>query len=178
MGTVRRVVTGVDASGKSVVVSDSGVPALTAEALPGYSWHRVWGFDTVPETPNDGTAPAAHAYFPPPGGHRFIVHTLPPESTRPAGVVNSETARKELDEKFPGRSRRLESDQVGMHTTASIDFIYVVAGEVWLELDDGAEVHLRPGDTLIQNGVRHHWRNHSDQPCTMVISLIGTDRST
>jgi quercetin dioxygenase-like cupin family protein len=31
----------------------------------------------------------------------------------------------------------------------------VLEGEVWLELDDGAEVRLRPGDTVVQNGTRH-----------------------
>ena len=39
-----------------------------------------------------------------------------------------------------------------MHTTSTIDFEYIVSGEVWLELDDGAAVHLRPGDTVVQNG--------------------------
>ena len=39
-----------------------------------------------------------------------------------------------------------------MHTTDTIDFEVVLDGEVWLELDDGVEVHLRAGDTVVQNG--------------------------
>ena len=59
----------------------------------------------------------------------------------------------------------------GMHTTATIDFEVVLDGEIWLELDDGVEVHLRAGDTVVQNGTRHAWRNHGDtrraaSPCS------------
>ena len=33
-----------------------------------------------------------------------------------------------------------------------------------LELDDGAEVICTPGDTVVQNGTRHRWRNPGDGP--------------
>jgi uncharacterized cupin superfamily protein len=49
----------------------------------------------------------------------------------------------------------LEPDHLGMHTTDTIDLEVVLAGEVWLELDDGEEVHLKTGDTFVQNGMRH-----------------------
>jgi hypothetical protein len=34
-------------------------------------------------------------------------------------------------------------------------------------------VHLRAGDTVVQNGVRHAWRNDSDRPCSLVACLLG-----
>ena len=40
-----------------------------------------------------------------------------------------------------------------------IDFEVVLSGEVICELDDGAEVTLKQGDTFVQNGTRHRWRN-------------------
>ena len=39
----------------------------------------------------------------------------------------------------------MEPDRPGMHTTDTVDFDIVLRGEVWLELDGGQEVHLRPG---------------------------------
>ena len=30
-----------------------------------------------------------------------------------------------------------------------------------------------PGDTVIQNGTRHAWRNPYDEPCRMVVVLVG-----
>ena len=69
-----------------------------------------------------------------------------------------------------------EPDAPGMHTTDSIDFDYVISGEVWLELDDGEEVHLRAGDTVVQNGTRHAWRNKRSVPCSIVVCFIGARR--
>ena len=160
--------------GRSVVISDSPVSPLTARAVPGYAWHRLWSFDAPPAVPNDGRPMHAPAHFPPPDGVRFIVFTVPPRATA-AESVDPEAAR-ELEERFPGRAAHMESDQAGLHTTASIDLIYILSGEVWLELDDGNEVHLRAGDTVVQNGVRHAWRNHSDGPCSLVAVLVGARR--
>ena len=48
-----------------------------------------------------------------------------------------------------------------------------VAGRVVLELDDGATIELGQGDTVIQNGTRHAWRNPYDEPGQMVVVLVG-----
>ena len=45
-----------------------------------------------------------------------------------------------------------------------------------LELDDGASVELGPGDTVVQNGTRHAWRNPYSEPCRMVVFLVGAER--
>ncbi|MGZ6976448.1 MAG: hypothetical protein ACXVKQ_21125 [Acidimicrobiia bacterium] len=46
----------------------------------------------------------------------------------------------------------MEPGAPGMHTTDTIDFEVVLSGEVTLELDDGAVVHLRPPRTARPNG--------------------------
>ena len=53
----------------------------------------------------------------------------------------------------------MDPSDPGMHTTDTIDFEVVLEGTITLELDDGAEVTLRPGDTVVQNGTRHRWKN-------------------
>jgi quercetin dioxygenase-like cupin family protein len=87
-----------------------------------------------------------------------------------------EIALKEVEEKLPGVIAVQEPDHPGIHTTDSIDFEYIISGEVWLELDDGIEVHLRAGDTIVQNGTRHAWRNKGTIPCQMVLCMIGAQR--
>ena len=37
----------------------------------------------------------------------------------------------------------------------------------------GAQVTLEPGDTVVQNGTRHAWRNPFDEPATFVVVLVG-----
>ena len=90
--------------------------------------------------------------------------------------MDFEALLEELDEKFPGAAKYMERDHPGMHTTDTIDFEYIISGEIWLELDDGKEVHIRAGDTVIQNGTRHAWHNRGSEPCRMVICLIGAHR--
>ncbi len=60
----------------------------------------------------------------------------------------------------------LEPDHPGMHTTDTMDFDVIVSGEVYLELDDGAEVLLKAGDCVIQNGTRHASHNPLPNFCT------------
>jgi len=75
-------------------------------------------------------------------------------------------------------AEHLETDNPGMHTTDTVDYEFVISGEVVLELDDGAEVTLKPGDTVVQNGTRHAWRNRTNEPAVLVVVLIGAKRST
>ena len=135
---VRRVVTGHDSSGKAIFVSDGEVEPVTAELLPGSEFHKLWGGDRAPQFPDDGAAPAQPTYFPPVGGFRFGMFSLPPQS-RAVGPQPTDTAAaaRELEAKLPGLAGYMEPDAPGMHTTDTIDFEVVLDGEVWLELDGG-----------------------------------------
>ena len=171
---IRRVVTGVNADGTSVFVSDERVEAVTPALMPGLAFHRLWGEDGTPAAPQDGTPPATPAYFPPAGGYRVGTFTVPPDSSAaPPEDVDVAAGMAEIEAGLPGLIAHVEPDNPGMHTTVTIDFEYVVSGRVVLELDDGATVELGPGDTVVQNGTRHAWRNPFDEPATLVVVLIG-----
>lgn len=60
-----------------------------------------------------------------------------------------------------------------MHVTATIDLIYIISGEIWLALDDGCEIHLRAGETVVQNGTRHTWHNKTNAPCQLAYVQLG-----
>jgi quercetin dioxygenase-like cupin family protein len=173
---VRRVVTGHTPDGKAIVASDTKVDALTYKLLPGYENYRIWDADETPTFPDDGTPHSAPAYFPPVGGFRFGLFTIPPQSVARPENLDMEAALQEFEEKLPGMFALLEPGTGGMHTTDTIDFEYVISGEVWLELDDGMEVHLQAGDTVVQNGTRHAWRNRGSEPCRMVLCMVGAHR--
>ena len=51
----------------------------------------------------------------------------------------------------------------------------VLEGTVILELDDGAEVTLHQGDTVVQNGTRHRWRNPGDVPARLALFVCGAE---
>lgn len=171
---IRRVVTGHDAHGKAVFVSDEMAVPITLDILPGNEFHRLWGADEAPHFPDDGSRPDAPQYFPPVGGFRFGFFTIPPDGG--AGIspgVDIEAALVDLEAKLPGLARHMEPEHPGMHTTATIDFEVVMSGTCTLELDDGAKVDVGPGDTVVQNGTRHRWSNSGTEPCLLAVILLG-----
>ncbi len=172
MGT-RRLVTGHDAGGKAIFVSDDVVEPITLALLPGTEFYRLWGADKPPAFPDDGSPQPGATYFPPVGGFRFGLFTVAPDSDTRPEELDMEAAVREMETKLPGLSPYLELDNPGMHTTATIDYEYVVSGRCILELDDGVTREVGPGDTIIQNGTRHAWRNPYAEPCVMVVALIG-----
>jgi mannose-6-phosphate isomerase-like protein (cupin superfamily) len=170
---VRRVVTGRTADGKSVFVADEEVETATVTLMPGTGFHRIWGSDTTVTLPTDGSPPAAPRFFPPTDGFRFLVWSIGPAGATVERDIDVGAAVAEIEARLPGLIDHNEPDDPGMHTTDTIDFDYVVSGEVVLELDDGAEVLLRSGDCVVQNGTRHRWRNPGTEPCTIVTALVG-----
>jgi mannose-6-phosphate isomerase-like protein (cupin superfamily) len=168
---VRRVVTGHDASGKSVFVSDEAV-----EPQPRTGFHRLWGGDATSSFPDDGSVPPYHMYFPPIGGFRFGMFTLPPDSTA-GSEIGAGASRADFEAEAPGLLRYMDRSDPGMHTTDTIDFEVVLEGTVVLELDDGAEVTLHPGDTVVQNGTRHRWKNAGDTTARLAVFMCGASHA-
>jgi quercetin dioxygenase-like cupin family protein len=171
------VVTGHDDNGKAVFASDEEVEPVTTALMPGTEFHRLWGGDEAPTYPSDGSLPEHTTYFPAVGGYRFGFFTLPPSGTEPAADVDIVAELNGLNERLPGMLDHMDPADVGMHTTDTVDFEVVLSGEVVLELDDGAEVTLKQGDTVVQNGTRHAWHNRGDVPVVIAVGIIGAVRS-
>lgn len=178
--TLRRVVTGVDADGKSVFVSDGPAPrSVDLESIPGMRSTLAWATDPGAPIPVDGAdpTPGTASFHPEPGGTRLLVFRFPPDSVYTGGGYVAERAPAESEQAFPGLAERFEADAPGMHTTESVDYGIVLEGEPVLELDDGAVRTLRPGDIVVQNGTRHAWRNPTERPTTVAFVLIGAPRA-
>ena len=175
---VRRVVTGHDGNGKAVFASDKQVDPLTLQLMPGAEFHRLWGADQAPTFPDDGGPTAQPSYFPPVGGYRFGFFTVAPATVSAPAELDLQAALAEMDDKLPGLLTYLEPDNPGMHTTDTIDFEVVLSGEVILELDDGVEKVLHPGDTVVQNGTRHRWENRGTEPAVLAVFITGARRAS
>jgi|KBSMisStandDraft_5_1062788.scaffolds.fasta_scaffold02503_7 quercetin dioxygenase-like cupin family protein len=174
---VRRVTTGHNEQGKAIVASDAEVDGTPLSLLPGAEFHRLWGADVPPRFPDAGTQPAGPSYFPPLGGFRFMMFTVAPRTMSRRAAVDRHELLAEMEARLPGLATHMEPNNPGMHTTDTIDFEYIISGEVWLDLDDGATVQLRAGDTVVQNGTRHRWRNEGAEPCRIVVFMVGTHRN-
>lgn len=76
----------------------------------------------------------------------------------------------------PEMASLMEADAPGMHRTESIDYVIVLDGDIYLELDDGAEVLMRRHDVVVQLGTRHAWHNRSEKPVLLAVVLVGARR--
>ena len=59
-----------------------------------------------------------------------------------------------------------------MHRTSTIDYVFILEGELDMELDGGEVVHLKGGDIVIQRGTNHAWVNNSPRICRLASVLI------
>ena len=172
---VRRVVTGHGADSKAIFTADD---MLQPTVVPGINFEfvRIWGADTRASFPDDGAEPGYSTYFPPEAGYRFGIFTIAPAPATPLTPEERRNSYKEMERLFPGLIAHMEPRTPGMHTSDTIDFGYVLSGSVFLELDDGSTKELRAGDTYVQNGSRHAWRNRSSEPCRILVVIVGARR--
>ncbi|HEX5994586.1 MAG TPA: cupin domain-containing protein [Jiangellales bacterium] len=182
---LRRVVTGHDNDGKAIVVTDEVVQPDSPEFAPKWS---IWAADAAATLPDDGAPPPfSGPLIPRPGGFHVIVLTLPPNFNTDVmfdladPVRAAETARQQTaasvavvpDPNPPGSYGTIPGF-TGLHATASIDCMTQLSGESVLVLED-REVHLKPGDWVVINGVTHAWRNDRDEPAVMAGVIIGAE---
>ena len=167
-GKVRRIVTGVNAAGRSCILSDTRLP--TADAAPGALVRAgLWltasapasnagAHDPVPDGVIMRTPPAHR------GGTVIRITDVAPDARRAA---DPDEMRRRGCRTTPDRSAR----HPGFHATDTVDYAICLEGEVWAVLDED-ETLMRPGDVLIQRGTYHAWSNRSDRVCRMLFILI------
>jgi len=176
MTQIRRVVTGHDASGKAVVLSDGPVPTVHSNPIrPGQLSFEVWKTNAMP-VPIDAAQPeptaGARSLQPPPNGTLFRISVVPPESEE-TRKLTPEQARELFvksgakDASTFGRGGRHPM----MHRTETVDYAVVLEGEITLLLDEG-DVQLKAGDVVIQRGTSHAWSNRSGKNVKMLYVLI------
>lgn len=172
---VRRVVTGHDAVGKAVVLSDGAPPnVIRPEHQPGLAFHELWHTDRSPAPVTAAEAEPTDRYTetaPPPNGTIIRMVDIPPEGAD-GPDFDKETARA-LFEKV-GLAENAEHTIPGrhplMHRTESIDYGIVLEGQIVLLLDD-SEVVLEAGDMVVQRGTIHAWTNRTDRISRMLFVL-------
>jgi quercetin dioxygenase-like cupin family protein len=175
----RVIVTGREADGTSVFVTDEPAQPITVGAMPGSQFYLIWG--TEDGTATVGTKPGQprhFPFFPGPGGTRILFLRWAPDSSAPEQVGDPQALAAEAASKLPGLVEVFEPGHPGMHTTDSVDYGICLEGELYLELDGGQEVRLTPGACVVQLGTRHAWHNRGDQPALMCYVLIGANRDS
>jgi quercetin dioxygenase-like cupin family protein len=140
---IRRVVTGHDEAGRAIFISDE---QFTTMPIPGgdAAFSLLWTTAAVPADNNDDVE----------------------GREREAGLTLHQGSVIRIVDMLPGGVSP-------MHRSNSIDYGIVIAGQVELEVDDGATQLLGPGAIIVQRGTMHLWRNPSmTKTCRIVFVLI------
>jgi mannose-6-phosphate isomerase-like protein (cupin superfamily) len=171
---VRRVVAGNDDRGIAVALSDGPSPDVRLDpARPGFASTRLWVSEATPARVKGirETLHLPHTLEPPRNGSVCRVVEFPPEAGYLGKVSAADVAAYFAAMGSPAAStgKSPGAPHPYMQNTHSLDFCYVLAGEITLVLDT-EEVHLREGDTVIQRGTSHAWSNRSDRPCRILFS--------
>lgn len=169
---VRRVVTGHDEHGRAVIASDGPPPTVAAiDAVPGTYFHELWATDAVPATIDNGSDPTLGPLrlSPPPGGTRIRIVDIPPDAVQNA--LSPEEAAAAFAEIGASHAHAADGPHALMHRTTTVDYGIVLAGEVWLVVDEG-EARLGPGDVVVQRGTNHAWSNRTSDTARMAFVLV------
>ena len=169
---VRRIVTGVDETGRSRIIEDGAAPAvMTMAERPGYRNNNLWR--TVGSPAHVGapdTSLEHRGVLPPTGGTVLRVIDIPPEEKDP------ELRKRQTEEVFArmfadARHDASHARHPGMHETDTIDYAILLQGELVAIMDEGETV-MRAGDILIQRGTSHAWANRSNEIARIAFILV------
>jgi hypothetical protein len=171
----RRVVTGHNAEGKSVFVSDSPTPHVFQRKPGSAIVMELWETRATPAD-NRGNADAIARDFrlpPPKNGSVFRVIEYPPDSERLKALA-AERAGADDGSGWMTAADKGNPRHLGFHKTNSVDYAIVLSGEIYALMDEG-EVLLKAGDVLIQRGTNHAWSNRTEAPCIVAFVLIDAE---
>ncbi|MGC1094626.1 MAG: dihydrodipicolinate synthase family protein, partial [Pseudolabrys sp.] len=171
----RRIVTGHDAQGRSVILSDHVSPhVMPIMGQPNFAVTDFWKTASTPADNGVGTKedlcglPIQVA--PPANGSVFRLVQFPPDEdwAAKAAAMGGSVA---IDETAKAAHTGGPVRHAHMHRTHSIDYAIVLSGEIWAVMDEG-ETKMIAGDVLIQRGTNHAWANRSNAPCVVAFVLI------
>lgn len=176
---VRRIVTGHDAAGRSVVLSDGIADSILENPTrPGRGLTNLWVTDNMPvsNAGNEDAAKRPVVLEPPANGSVFRFFQIMPEES-PDDVEPAEQERRAaagFAAMGAAHARIDTARHPSMHKTSTVDYIILLSGKVTMLLDDG-EVDLEPLDVVVQRGTNHGWVNRGTEPAVLAGVLIAAE---
>ena len=168
MESIRRVITGVGADGRSCVIADGPVESrYELSERGGLGLASLFELPIPPRTEHDGVITADRPTMIPGPGYARVIRTFHPPDK--AGAAGAAGAAEVAD---PGgdadHQQHFDASRgPNMHATPTIDVIVVMNGRIDLILETGP-VPLGTGDVVVQRGTWHSWSNPYGEPCELI----------
>ena len=174
-GFIRRVVTGHDKNGKTIVLSDEVVDRVYRNPVrPGHKSTDLWKTTAMPApiTLEESDPCAAIMDFVPPMGVKIRISELEPEVESIRGLSQDEAASWYKDSGHtPASTFGKGGRHPLLHRTETVDYAVVLEGEMTLVMDD-QDIVLKQGDVVVQRGTNHAWSNRSGRKVRMLYIII------
>jgi hypothetical protein len=170
--TLRRVITGDNAEGKSTIIID-GPPAEAAIAQGRGGLLEIW---------TDSVTVALNPKETKDNGKGTVILSPPQQSVKVRWFVIEPVPRGTPKDALDAATRAAfagfgaehhiidQSRHSAMHETHSMDVICLLQGDVSLILE-GTETRIKPGQIVIQRGTNHAWVAHGG-PALLLAVLI------
>jgi mannose-6-phosphate isomerase-like protein (cupin superfamily) len=145
---------------------------LATPARPGATMTGIWDTRSNPASITGGEDAYAHPInlMPPRNGTQCIALELEPEDPEALRKVDRDAAFGAMN--AAGKlARGDKARHPYMHATETVDYVFVLKGEVVLILDDSEHL-LKAGDVVVQRGTNHAWSNRGKESCILVGVLI------
>ena len=173
---MRRVITGHDKNGKSIVVLDGPPARSIGEDVGGL--FELWNTDgnTINTQDNIDRADDEIILSPPSNGSKFRYFQINPT---PEGIPMDimQDIAADAFKKIGSAHHRIDTTKhPAMHKTETIDYIILLKGDVTLILDQ-EEVDIKPFDVVVQRGTNHAWVNNGSDPALLIAVLIDSELS-
>ena len=168
----RRIVTGHHADGRSTVLIDGPAPNVK-QRRAGNASTLLWVTDEWPaNVARPGDRAAREIGVPPPArGTIFRIAEFPPGVG--GEVQDNETLLRDFGIGADVK-RGHPPRHPAIHRTRTLDYVVVLEGEIDLLLDD-RDVHLEPGDVVVQQATNHAWINRGAATCRLAMVFIDAD---
>ena len=168
---MRRIVTGHNENGKSIVTIDGPPARSIGEDVGGL--FELWNTDGNEVISSDVIDRADDEIIlsPPSGGTKFRYFQINP---LPEGVpvdMLQEIAADAFEKVGAAHHRVDTTKHPAMHKTETVDYIILLKGDVTLILDE-EEVDIKPFDVVVQRGTNHAWVNNGTEPALLIAVLI------
>ena len=170
---LRRVVTGQDENGRSIVIVD-GPPGRLQGNL-----QEIWNTDssTVDDDDHRDRGAGPQNLSPVENGTNFRWFVVPPTDTAIPQEELEERIAAAFEALGASHERPDTSRHPAMHRTKTIDYVVVLSGNVTLMLDDD-ERDLREFDVVVQRATNHAWINRGKKPALLCAILIDAKTAT
>jgi mannose-6-phosphate isomerase-like protein (cupin superfamily) len=171
-------VTNIDEDGASSLTRTEAHAAIERDASGRavFKGTVAWGTrEGVPVVgPGHNPAKWTDGWFPGPAGTRMTVFTFLPGSGE-MDRYSAEESAVVAETDMAGLPDTFSADRPGMHISDSVDFNFVLSGEMYVVTDRG-EALVKQGDVVVMRGGWHAWRNESSEPCTVTTLMLGAER--